>query len=42
VTADIEANKALVTRHFATLTGGDPAEWDEIMADDFVTHHPFA
>jgi steroid delta-isomerase-like uncharacterized protein len=42
MTADIEANKALVTRHFAILSGGDPAEWDEIMADDFVTHHPLA
>jgi steroid delta-isomerase-like uncharacterized protein len=35
-------NKAIVMRHFAVLNGGDPADWDEIMAEDFVVHHPFA
>jgi steroid delta-isomerase-like uncharacterized protein len=39
---DTEANKAIVARHFAVLNGGDPADWDEIMADDFVPHHPSA
>ena len=29
-------------RHFAVLNGGDPADWDEIMAEDFEVHHPFA
>ena len=38
----IAANKAIVNRHFAVLNGGDPADWDEIMAEDFVVHHPFA
>jgi steroid delta-isomerase-like uncharacterized protein len=42
MTEHMEGNKALVMRHFAVLSGGDPAEWDEIMADDFATHHPFA
>src|SRR5207248_2004884 len=43
MTADThDANKALVARHFAILSGGDPAEWDEIMAEHFVTHHPLA
>jgi steroid delta-isomerase-like uncharacterized protein len=42
MTADAEANKALVARHYAILNGGDPAEWDEIMAEDFVSHHPHA
>jgi steroid delta-isomerase-like uncharacterized protein len=36
------SNKAIVARHFAILNGGDPAEWDEIMEDDFVVHHPLA
>ena len=39
---DIAGNKAIVMRHFAVLNGGDPAEWDEIMAEDFAVHHPFA
>ena len=38
----IASNKAIVARHFAVLNGGDPADWDEIMAEDFVVHHPFA
>jgi steroid delta-isomerase-like uncharacterized protein len=38
----IASNKAIVTRHFAVLNGGDPAEWDEIMAEGFVVHHPLA
>jgi steroid delta-isomerase-like uncharacterized protein len=38
----LASNKAVVTRHFAVLNGGDPADWDEIMADDFVVHHPLA
>jgi ketosteroid isomerase-like protein len=42
MTADTEANKALVARHYAILNGGDPSEWDEIMAEDFVSHHPHA
>jgi steroid delta-isomerase-like uncharacterized protein len=42
MTADPEANKAVVARHYAILRGGDPAEWDEIMAEDFVSHHPHA
>src|SRR6516225_9296029 len=42
MTAETEANKAVVARHFAILSGGDPADWDEIMADDFVSHHPHA
>jgi steroid delta-isomerase-like uncharacterized protein len=39
---NLELNKAIVMRHFAVLNGGDPGEWDEIMAEDFVVHHPFA
>ena len=42
MTADTDANKAVVARHYAILGGGDPAEWDEIMAEDFVSHHPHA
>ena len=42
VRVSVDANKAIVTRHFAVLSGGDPAVWDEIMADDFVVHHPLA
>jgi steroid delta-isomerase-like uncharacterized protein len=42
MTAETEANKAVVARHFAILSGGDPADWDEIMAEDFVSHHPHA
>ena len=42
MTAETEANKAVVARHFAILSGGDPADWDEIMAEDFVSHHPQA
>jgi SnoaL-like domain len=42
MTADTEANKAVVARHYAILRGGDPAEWDEIMAEGFVSHHPHA
>jgi predicted ester cyclase len=38
----LEANKAIVMRHFAVLNGGDPDDWDEIMAEDFEVHHPFA
>jgi steroid delta-isomerase-like uncharacterized protein len=38
----IASNKAIVARHFGVLNGGDPADWDEIMAEDFVVHHPFA
>jgi steroid delta-isomerase-like uncharacterized protein len=42
MTAETEANKAVVARHFAILSGGDPADWDEIMNEDFVSHHPHA
>ena len=42
MTANTEANKALVAHHYAILSGGDPAEWDDIMKDDFVSHHPHA
>ena len=42
LSAQTEANKAIVARHVAVLNGGDPAEWDEIMTEDFVTHHPLA
>jgi steroid delta-isomerase-like uncharacterized protein len=42
MSAKTEANKAVVARHFAILSGGNSAEWDEIMAEDFVTHHPLA
>jgi steroid delta-isomerase-like uncharacterized protein len=42
MTADTEANKAVVARHYAILSGGNPAEWDEVMAEDFVSHHPHA
>ena len=42
MSAQTEANKALVARHFAIVSGGNPAEWDQIMAVDFVSHHPFA
>jgi steroid delta-isomerase-like uncharacterized protein len=42
MTADTEANKAVVARHYAILSGGDPTDWDEIMAEDFVSHHPHA
>jgi len=42
MTADTDASKAVVARHYAILRGGDPAEWDEIMAEDFVSHHPHA
>ena len=33
-------NKAIVSRHFAILNGLDPADWDEIMAEDYIAHHP--
>jgi steroid delta-isomerase-like uncharacterized protein len=42
VRVSVESNKAIVTRHFAVLSGGDPADWDEIMAEDFAVHHPLA
>jgi ketosteroid isomerase-like protein len=42
MTVDIRANTAVVERHYAILSGGDPAAWDEIMAEDFVSHHPHA
>ena len=32
------SNKAIVARHYAVFNGGDPAQWDEILADDFTTH----
>jgi ketosteroid isomerase-like protein len=38
----VESNKAIVTRHFAVLSGGDPADWDEIMAEGFAVRHPLA
>jgi len=42
VRVSVESNKAIVTRHFAVLSGGDPADWDKIMAEDFAVHHPLA
>ena len=31
-------NKALVARHYAVFNGGSPAEWDDILAEDFASH----
>src|SRR5262249_16334178 len=42
MTAETEANKGVVARPFGILSGGDPADWDDIMAEDFVSHHPHA
>ena len=42
VRVSLASNKDVVRRHFAVLNGGDPADWDEIMAEDFVVHHPLA
>jgi steroid delta-isomerase-like uncharacterized protein len=32
------SNKALVARHYAVFNGGDPAQWDDILHEDFATH----
>jgi steroid delta-isomerase-like uncharacterized protein len=42
VQVSVAENKAIVMQHFAVLNGGDPADWDEILTEDFVVHHPLA
>jgi steroid delta-isomerase-like uncharacterized protein len=40
---DLEANKAIVRRHLEEAVNGHrPELWDEIMAEDFVMHNPYA
>jgi steroid delta-isomerase-like uncharacterized protein len=39
--SDVASNKRLVRRHLEdALSGKRPDVWAEIMADDFVIHHP--